>query len=86
MGAEREGEVVGGGGGAVVGGGEGGEGGEERETENGDGDFSFKEDWVVILLLIFEFQRYLHVSVMKVYGFHNLFLWKIFEENFTLFG
>lgn len=54
MGTEREGELVGGGGGVMV---SGGEGGEERKTENSDGNFSPDEDWVLILLLIFEFQR-----------------------------
>jgi len=38
----------------------GGEAGEERETEDGDRNFGFDEDWGLILLLIFEFQRYLH--------------------------
>lgn len=63
MSAEREGELVGGGGGVVV---SGGEGGEERKTEDSDGNFSFDEDWVLILLLIIEFQRYLHDCSLKI--------------------
>lgn len=62
MGTEGEGDLVGGSGGMMV---CGGEGGEERETEDSYGNFSSDEDWVLILLLIFEFQRYLHDSSFK---------------------
>lgn len=77
MGTEREGQLVGGGGGGMVVG--GGEGGEKRETKDGDGNFSFEEDWVLILLLIFEFQRHLHDSWMKVDRSHT-FLRKILKK------